>query len=447
VIAFCRSPPLSLMLLPTLLALSTMPSSVVPVVGTADTGKVLPMMPARSYRCRVAALGKEEVLTMKQRSSSSRLQGLASSVPRQAQGSEAHRTYPVALEAPRGNTVVVYLHHRTSVVFVGAESSTLTIGLSPNYNGAMMHWRAQTAKDYGQLITPRATAGSYTRSKTDDDALTARVDTENAAGADPAHKLAFFRLDFANLADPGWPEQYLHYSIFVCTPRFTETERTRIKKDIPGAKLLAYFDTQFAMINKGCASSGDTPYYQAVNKYFKPEWAITDLRTGMPICLQSHTGWANTRPAGFVIMPQSADALSQFHREVTFGNASSWDGLYLDDSGTTYSEPFQHIITAQTTQFDIDADGRPDNISDITAQYMAFRPYFFAKLRDAVGPDRMLVANTGPPFAPDPNLNGITIESESCHQHYLPWPHSLNVSICSAPIIYSFVYLCSIFMR
>lgn len=49
---------------------------------------------------------------------------------------------------------------------------------------------------------------------------------------------------------------------------------------------------------------------------------------------------------------------------------------------------------------------------------MAYRPYYFARLRQAVGPNRTLLANSGPPFGPDPSLNGLAIEAESCHPHH-----------------------------
>lgn len=182
---------------------------------------------------------------------------------------------------------------------------------------------------------------------------------------------AWFRLDSSSLKDPDWPAKWAHCSLFVCTPRLTHAELVQVKRDIPGAKLIAYFDTQFAMIDAGCASSGDSKYYQSVNRFFKPEWAITDLHTGLPVCLQSHLGWAKTRPAGFVVMPQSADAMANFHREVTFNSSSGigselFDGLYLDDSQTVYSGVFEQIILSQTDLFDIDGDGKPDNISDST---------------------------------------------------------------------------------
>ena len=146
-----------------------------------------------------------------------------------------------------------------------------------------------------------------------------------SARARTASDQAMFRLDFDTLQSPGWPEQYTNYSLFVCSPRLQEEHLQEVRAAIPGAKLIAYFDTQFAMIDKGCASSGGSSYYQAFNKYFQPKWAITDLASGLPICLQSKRGWAGTQPAGWVAFPAAVDAVARYHRDVTMN--ASWDGL------------------------------------------------------------------------------------------------------------------------
>ena len=92
--------------------------------------------------------------------------------------------------------------------------------------------------------------------------------------------------------------------------------------------------------------------------------------------------------------------MANFHSQVTFNSSSGlgselFDGLYLDDSQAIYSDVFAQILLSQTHLFDIDGDGQPNAVGDINAQYMAYRPYFFAKLREAVGPDRVLLANSG----------------------------------------------------
>ena len=50
----------------------------------------------------------------------------------------------------------------------------------------------------------------------------------------------------------------------------------------------------------------------------------------------------------------------------------------------------------------------------LQAQYAAWRPVYTAKLRVALGPEALLVANAPAPAVADPSLNGITIEFEHC---------------------------------
>ena len=239
-------------------------------------------------------------------------------------------------------------------------------------------------------------------------------DRDQAAPPPPVLKRASFRLGLDDLTGPDWPARFRNYSLFVCSPRFEERHLQQVRRDIPGAKLIAYFDTQFAMIDKGCASSGGTGYYKAFNRYFKPEWAITDLGTGLPVCLQSKRGWAGTQPAGWVAFPAAVDAVAKYHKEVTFN--ASWDGMYLDDAGSTYNRRFASLVEdASGGNFDIDGDGQADSLATMLAQWQAFRPYLFLKLREIVGPQGLLLANSGLPHAPDPSLNGITLESETCN--------------------------------
>lgn len=47
-------------------------------------------------------------------------------------------------------------------------------------------------------------------------------------------------------------------------------------------------------------------------------------------------------------------------------------------------------------------------------RYAAWRPYYTAKLREAMGPSKILIANAPAPSVADPALNGITIEFEHC---------------------------------
>eukprot|EP01043_Picozoa_sp_COSAG02_P009116 COSAG02_NODE_304_length_25204_cov_11.025095_22_plen_194_part_00 len=89
---------------------------------------------------------------------------------------------------------------------------------------------------------------------------------------------------------------------------------------------------------------------------------------------------------------------------------------YLDDAGGQYNPRFAAIVADSGSNFDVDGDGRPDSVATLVAQWQAFRPYLFRKLREVVGPHGILLANSGIPHSPDSSLSGITLEAESCHQ-------------------------------
>lgn len=58
--------------------------------------------------------------------------------------------------------------------------------------------------------------------------------------------------------------------------------------------------------------------------------------------------------------------------------------------------------------------GQNTTTAALQAQYAAWRPVYTAKLRVALGPEALLVANAPAPAVADPSLNGITIEFEHC---------------------------------
>ena len=79
---------------------------------------------------------------------------------------------------------------------------------------------------------------------------------------------------------------------------------------------------------------------------------------------------------------------------------------------TRYPPEWKAHITTVTDRFDIDGDGVPDTFQKLDAQWGAWRGYVMRGLREALGPTRILVANSGVPTMSDPSLNGITIEDE-----------------------------------
>lgn len=64
-------------------------------------------------------------------------------------------------------------------------------------------------------------------------------------------------------------------------------------------------------------------------------------------------------------------------------------------------------------RLDVNGDGKADSQDQIKAQYKQWRNGMTKILRQELGPDAILIANTAGEGA-DPNLNGITLESEAC---------------------------------
>jgi hypothetical protein len=70
--------------------------------------------------------------------------------------------------------------------------------------------------------------------------------------------------------------------------------------------------------------------------------------------------------------------------------------------------------------FDVDGDGKANTLATILAQWQTFRPYMFLKLREVVGPDGILIANSGIPHAPDTSCVRMPPPCTSmggCHDH------------------------------
>ena len=112
-------------------------------------------------------------------------------------------------------------------------------------------------------------------------------------------------------------------------------------------------------------------------------------------------------------MKESADALAQWHAEVTM--PSGYDGLYIDNWHASFSASWARSLVELTNgSFDCNGDGLADTLESLNAQYSAWKPYYSMKLRQVLGDDRLLLANTGNVAEPDPSLDGQTIEFEWC---------------------------------
>ena len=72
----------------------------------------------------------------------------------------------------------------------------------------------------------------------------------------PSHTPRYFLLTAATLKEPDWPSAYAEYTLFEASPAagvFGAAEVAQVKKDVPGSRVIAYFDSQNAPIKKGCS--------------------------------------------------------------------------------------------------------------------------------------------------------------------------------------------------
>lgn len=154
-------------------------------------------------------------------------------------------------------------------------------------------------------------------------------------------------------------------------------------------------------------------------------WAVTNLRDGKPICPFSGLGRAPDTAAAWIPMKLSSDAMVAFYTEKLL---PGYDGLYLDEDNDAFRGTWQTYITAESEgEFSVDGTGAAATVDDLQAQYAAWRTYLTSGLRQALGPDRLFLANVNVPTTADPSLNGITVEFEHCR----PAPGQ-NVSVLSS---------------
>ena len=246
-------------------------------------------------------------------------------------------------------------------------------------------------------------------------AMGARAPGPRAAppGAPGGRLKAYYILTGKDVEAPEWPDQYASYGLFIVAPQLMSGEQlARAKEDRPGAVFLAYTCLGWAYLRAGgCTQFPDNPYFEAMDAHFDASLAITDLATGNPVCIAGDG--KSMGVAGFIVSPEAAEQMAAFHAEVTL--ALPYDGIYVDEFNGKFPNSWIAKIQNQTASFDIDGDGKPDTLGDLQGQYVAYKPAFSRALRSVLGPNRLLIGNTGSGSGePDPSLNGITIESENC---------------------------------
>ena len=244
------------------------------------------------------------------------------------------------------------------------------------------------------------------------------------SGAEPLKDppAAYFLLTFDMLAQSNWPADYRKYSLFIASPTFLSAELiAKVHRDVPGSKVLAYFDSVSMPLKLGCSTGSPMGnlavqrrlpddadgYYKQLRTGFNESWLLRNVSNGEPLC--PFPGLA-----GYVLQKASADFITKFHHDVTM--VRGFDGVYLDmltDDYWVSPNPPWGPTSLNATEFDCDGDGQPDNAKDVQTQWKGWRPYFVKQMRHALGPKAILIGNSAGAMSL-PGLNGVTIEMEWC---------------------------------
>ena len=236
--------------------------------------------------------------------------------------------------------------------------------------------------------------------------LAAMATTASAAPPPPPPPpQAFFLLSYDMLSRPTWPSSYRNYSLFIASPTHFSAELVqKVHADIPGSRVLAYFDSVSIPLKVGCSTGspmGNNPvqrplpddpegYFKELRATFNATWLIRDLGRGMePICLYPGL-------AGYVLQQESADSIARFHAAVTKAEYG-FDGLYVDMLTDLYwmaDDPMANPMSKMNVSsggFDCSGDGAADSVKELQTQWQAWRPYFVAKLREVFGEHSIII--------------------------------------------------------
>jgi hypothetical protein len=214
---------------------------------------------------------------------------------------------------------------------------------------------------------------------------------------------AFFVLHGTDIRGVGFPEDYLHYRIFVCDPSLSPFDVAEVRRRIPGAVLLAYTNTQDVPLGFHLGN----PYYNALAAVFDSSLCVRDLTTGNVVRQYAATSVPGSGMPHYIVQETTAEILVAFHRDVTM--LVDFDGLYLDQSNALYPPWRRAMLEALPGPFDSNGDGLADSVPAAQFQYREWRRYFTTRLREELGPDAVVIGNSGGAMV-DANLNGITLE-------------------------------------
>jgi hypothetical protein len=185
------------------------------------------------------------------------------------------------------------------------------------------------------------------------------------------------------------------------------------------------FSKQCSVFNTSTCPADD--FSRALGGVIRDEWAIRRLPADgtppVPVC------WYGFGP----VHAHSAASIASLAPFVaSWATRRDFDGVYIDELFA--QSPGEHYLFKYPpgTEFDADGDGKPDSLAAIKAQNDRYRPAFTARLRAALGPGAILIANTAGGIA-DPALNGLTIEDQEGSQEKLVGWFEAQAAVAHAP--------------
>lgn len=228
--------------------------------------------------------------------------------------------------------------------------------------------------------------------------------------------------------------------VFIASPQnVTQDVIKKVKTDVKNSKVVAYFDFGELPLaynakecpfckshimgdraGRNCSTTyqcGPSPFLTKLQTIFPNKYAVHDITNGLPgVMLESYPGLAKN-----IWHSKNTPLLANFLSEWILDNG--FDGIYLDgyvqpsrvnfNQCTLKEEGCQSFMKANHT-YDIDGDGVADSSDEIYGSYFAWAPTFVVMLREKIGSDKIILANSAGSIS-DSSLSGITIEMEACN--------------------------------
>lgn len=217
------------------------------------------------------------------------------------------------------------------------------------------------------------------------------------------------------------------YDVFITSPQnITKAHLTKVRKLVPNTRVVAYWDfnhmplkpanplvcpfckghTMGDRLGRNCSTTYScsdpkyNPFVKELNAIFPSELAIRMMHpsNNSYTLIEGYPGLAS-----YMWTEKTTSILHKF--------LTSWiknlgfDGIYLDGYGRQTFD--------KDTGYDYDGDGISETFAQVTSLYNGWAPAFVSMLRNSLGQDALILANSGDANT-DTSLSGLTIELEGC---------------------------------